>query len=151
MTSHPGEYQEPARTILFLLLFLGCAAFVLLSFYWVFTPRPLLQMNASSLVYRPFPLQTRTIYWVDVVHISAFTWRQVNLISHTNIMTLSFMVKPHGMPAAGKQQLVRVDISTRYFSLKPKELVRLMRNYHAVQLFKNRTNTKVGRRTRQRG
>jgi hypothetical protein len=47
-------YQEPAKTMTFIVVFLIGAAFVTFGPYWTVTPIPLLQLSASGLVYRPF-------------------------------------------------------------------------------------------------
>jgi hypothetical protein len=150
VTSNPWEYQEPARTILFIFALLICAALVLLGLYWTITTRPLLQLNASCLVYRPFPLPTRVIYWADVDHISAFTTQRGVLFSHNTVVTLFFSLKLYGTFSVEEQQVIHIDIGPGTVSRTPQELVRLLQNYHTVQYFEIPMRTKAGSRTRRR-
>src|SRR6185437_12688270 len=73
ISAHGWEYQEPVKTVVFVVILVGSAAFTLLALYWVVTPLPLLQLTASSFTYRPFPLPKRVINWDDMEYISAFT------------------------------------------------------------------------------
>jgi hypothetical protein len=138
---YPWEYQEPLKTILFVVVLLVCATFVLFGLYWTLTPLPLLQLSASGMIYRPFPLPTRTISWDDVDHISASLARKataftpVSGVSHT-ILTLSFTPKPQGRPclsAGTEPPPLEVAVNLGNLSLRADELVRLIRTYHDVQ------------------
>lgn len=71
VTTQPWLYQELAKTIFFIFWGLICASSVVMGLYWTLTPRPLLQLSTTSLVYRPFPRPTRTIVWGDVEHVTA--------------------------------------------------------------------------------
>src|SRR6185312_3367966 len=54
-TANPWAYQEPGKTITFIVLLLVLVPAVAVGLYWTLTPRPLLQLSATSFVYRPFP------------------------------------------------------------------------------------------------
>jgi len=146
--AHGWEYQEPVKTVVFVVILVGSAAFTLLALYWVVTPLPLLQLTASSFTYRPFPLPKRVINWDDMEYISAFTWkRAVNLLMDRTMLTVTFTLKPQcALAPAGRQQ-VQIDISPANFSRKPEELVCLLRDYHAVQ-FDSALTKKARRRAK---
>jgi hypothetical protein len=131
---HPWEYQEPAKTILHVGTLLVFATFVVLALYWVLTPRPLLQISAARLVYRPFPLPTRTIFWEDVAYVSAGVARNAtSLITHATILTLWFTLKPDRRAAGSDEQPLHIDINVGTLSLRADDVVQLVRTYHDVQ------------------
>lgn len=147
ISAHSWEYQEPAKTIIFVVMLVGSAAFTLLALYWVVTPLPLLQLTASSFIYRPFPLPKRVISWDDVEFVQAITWkRAVNLLMDRTILTVTFTLKPQGALAPAGRQQIQIDISPANFSRKPEELVRLLRDYHAVQFDSAVTKKTRGRK-----
>ncbi|HEU4782998.1 MAG TPA: hypothetical protein VFS83_06650 [Ktedonobacterales bacterium] len=151
ITTTPWEYQEPTKTILFIVALLICAVFVLLGLYWTVTPIPMLQLSESRLVYHPFPLPTRTIYWADVALISAFAAkRDTSLFTRATFLTLSFMFKPHDTLAHVDQQSIELDINLGTLSLRAEDLVRLIRNYHEVQFRAEPKHSKTTRQFRRR-
>lgn len=134
VTAHPWEYQEPAKTILFWGFLLISATFIALCLYWTLTPRPLLQLSATSLVYRPFPLPTRTIYWDDVEHVAATAVQvDTSLVTHTTMFMLWFTFKPDRLSAARAQQPLQLEINLGNLSLHANELLALIRAYHDIQ------------------
>lgn len=131
---NPGQYQEPEKTFVFLVVLLGCATFVFFGLYWTLTPRPLLQMSASRLVYRPFPLPTRTICWEDVAYVSAGVARiNTSPVTTATKLTLWFTLKPDRLAAGSDQHPLHIDINLGNLSLRADDLVRLIRAYHDVQ------------------
>jgi hypothetical protein len=138
--AYPWEYQEPAKTILFIMVLLGCAAIAVVGLYWTLTPRPMLQVSAARLVFRRFPLPTRAIHWEDVEHVSAgVTRKTTSPVTHATILTLWFTPKPDRLAAGNDQQPLRLDIRPWSLSLRADDLVQLIRTYHDVQwLQKNR-------------
>ena len=139
-TANPWEYQEPAKTILFIVMLLFMTVLVLLALYWTFTPRPLLYLSASGLVYRPFPLSTRTINWDDVAHISAYvTKRNTTPVTHVTTLALWFTLRPDRLLTSSEQPphqgaiTLRIEINPQHLSLEAGELVELIRNYHDVE------------------
>jgi hypothetical protein len=131
---HPEDYQEPVKTILFIAVLLFCATFALLGLYWTLTPRPLLLVSASGLVYRPFPLPTRTIHWEDVEHVTAGVARRSRpLMTDATVLTLWFTLKPPRLSAGSEQQPLRIDIYPENFSRRADDLVQVLRTYHDVQ------------------
>ncbi len=151
ITATPWEYQEPTKTILFIVVLLICAVFVLFGLYWTVTPIPMLQLSESRLVYHPFPLPTRTIYWADVALISAFAAkRDTSLFTRATFLTLSFMLKPRDALTDVDQQPIELDINLGTLSLRAEELVRLIRNYHEVQFRAEPKHSKTRRQFRRR-
>jgi hypothetical protein len=154
ITAQPWEYQEPAKTILFSVVLLISAAFVVLGLYWTLTPRPLLHLSATELVYRPFPLPTRTIYWHDVEHVAASaTPKDTSLVTHTTIFTLWFIFKPDRLStasAARARQPLQLDIDLGNLSLHADELLALMRHYHDIQWLRPQRDTKAEYKIRRR-
>lgn len=147
ISAHSWEYHEPAKTIVFIVVFVLAAAITLLALYWVITPLPMLELTTSSFIYRPFPLPKRVIQWSDVEHISAHAWkRSVNLLMDRTILTLTFSLNAHGALAAGGSQRIEIDIVPGVFSRKPEALVRLLREYHSVQFYSDPTNAKARKR-----
>jgi hypothetical protein len=130
-------YQQPLKTILFIVVLLVCTTFVVFGLYWTLTPRPLLQLSASGLVYRPYPLPTRTITWDGVDHVSASLGKKEAVftpvfgVTHA-ILTLSFTLKAHPL-SSGTEPLLEVAINLGNLSLRADELVQLIRTYHDVQ------------------
>lgn len=148
ISAHGWEYQEPAKTIVFVMMLVVFAVFTFLALYWVVTPLPLLQLTASSFTYRPFPLPKRVISWEDVEFVQAFTWkRSVNLLMDRTMLTLTFTLKPQGALAYAGRQQIQIDIVPANFSRKAEELVRLLREYHTVQ-FDSAVTKKARRRAK---
>jgi hypothetical protein len=147
ISEHSWEYHEPAKTIVFIVVFVLGAAITLLALYWAFTPLPMLELTTSSFIYRPFPLPKRVIQWSDVEHISAHARkRPVNLIMDRTILTFTFSLNAHGALAAGESQRIEIDIVPGVFSRRPEALVRLLREYHPVQFYSDPTNAKARKR-----
>jgi hypothetical protein len=133
-TVHPWEYQEPAKTILFVVVLLGCATFVGLGLYWTLTPRPLLQLSTTQLVYRPFPLRTRTILWEDVENVTAGVARQATSAwTRATILTFWFSLRSDRFAPGSDDQHLSLDINLGHLSLQADDLVQLVRTYHPVQ------------------
>jgi hypothetical protein len=133
ITTHPENYQEPNKTILFLFVFIVGGLGVLLALYWTFTRRPLLQLTTTSLMYRPFPKPPFTVHWADVVLIEADTRKDSVYpvpFYHITILTLWFNLK-----SEDDQPLypVSIDLRPANFSLSATELVQLIRTYHKVR------------------
>ncbi len=134
VTTHPESYQEPFKTILFIVFGLVLLPFTLYFVYWTLTPRPMLHLSAASLVYRPFPRPTRTIYWEDVELANAFALQQPTRLGlDPTILTLYFTFKPHRLSAYQTQPKLKLDIRMAFFSLHADELIHLMNTYHHVQ------------------
>ncbi len=159
---HPWEYQEPARTILFVLILLICGAIFVIALYWAVTPRPMLYLDASRFVYHRYPLPTCSIAWEDVEGIAAFViQRDIHplLNKTTPILSLSFTLKQrHIGPYTPPIQVLSVDIKPTGLSLRAEELVRIIQQYHPVNFVsavakprpKRRTQGPAWRRTRGR-
>lgn len=152
VTSRPWMYEEPTKTILFIVILLISSAFVLLGLYWTVTPIPMLQLRESCLVYHPFPLPTRTIYWADVAHVSAYAAkRDTSLFTHATFLTLGFLLKSRETITDVDQRLIEIDINLANLSLRAEELVGLIRNYHDVQFRADLKHTKHSNARRQSG
>ncbi len=148
IATYRWEYQEPAKTVVFVVMLVVFAVFTLLALYWVVTPLPLLQLTASSFIYRPFPLPKRVISWEDVEFVQAFTWkRAVNLLMDRTMLTITFTLTPDDALVPGRRQQIQIDIVPANFSRKPEDLVRLLRDYHAVQ-FDSAVTKKARRRAK---
>lgn len=151
ITTQPWAYQEPAKTIAFLVLLLVCAPFIVLGLYWTLTPRPLLQLTGAHLVYRPFPFPTRTIAWEDVDQITAIaTRRDTSLLTHTTFLTLGITLKPDRVGTYAGHQPLQLDLNLGTLSLQADELVQLIRTYHDVHVVPTATRAKAKRTTRRR-
>jgi hypothetical protein len=149
---HPWEYQDPTKTLLFLVVLLGCATVVVFALYWVLTPRPLLQISAARLVYRPFPLPTRTIVWEDVAYVLAGVARNnMSLVTHATILTLWFTLKPDRLAAGSDEQPLHIDINLGTLSLRADDLVQLVRTYHDVRWLPTDPRHAAGQRGHPRG
>lgn len=140
VTANPWEYQEPAKTILFIVILLISATLVLLALYWTLTPRPLLHLSASGLVYSPFPLPTRTINWDDVEQVSAYvTKKNTSPVTHVTILALWFTLRPDRLFTSSEQPPLqgainlRIEINPQHLSREANEPVQLIRNYHDVE------------------
>jgi len=149
---HPWEYQQPAKTILHAGALLVFATLVVLALYWVLTPRPLLQISAARLVYRPFPLPTCTIFWEDVAYVSAGVARKAtSRVTHSTILTLWFTLKPDRLAAGSGQQPLHLDINVGTLSLRADDVVQLVRTYHTVQWLPTDPSPAAGQRGHPRG
>ncbi len=151
VTSQPWAYQEPDKTISFIVVLLLLAPLIMLCLYWTLTPIPLLYLSAASLVYHPFPLPTRTIYWDDVERVSAFAMRRdTSPLTHATIITLSFTLKPDRLAAYRGQQRLQLDINLSTLSLHADDLLQMLRTYCEVQVLQTSTKSKAHRKTRRR-
>lgn len=131
ITNQPWSYQEPTKTIFFIVVLLILAPMVALGSYWTLTSRPLLQLSATGLVYRPFPRPTRTISWDDVESLIAY--RSVTgQGAPTKILTLRFTLKPHGLSADQAPQRLGLDIHLQLLSLSADELIERISAYHPL-------------------
>ncbi|HEX8033736.1 MAG TPA: hypothetical protein VF510_07810 [Ktedonobacterales bacterium] len=130
--THPELYQEPTKTIFFIVWTLICASGVAVGLYWILTPRPLLQLSATSLVYRPFPRPTRIISWDDVEWLTAY--RSVTRQgAPAKVLTLRFTFKSHRLSADRAPQQLRLDINLLpLLSLSADELIELISAYHPL-------------------
>ena len=152
VTYEPWKYQEPTKTIIFIVILLFCGVFVLLGLYWTVTPIPMLQLSESRLVYHHFPLPTRTISWAEVAHVSAYAAkRDTSLFTHATFLTLRFLLKSRESITDVDQRLIEVDINLANLSLRAEELVGLIRNYHDVQFRADLKHTKHSNARRQSG
>lgn len=149
--TYPWAYQEPGKTIGFIFLLVTFAPLTVLGLYWTLTPRPLLQLSSTSLVYRPFPRPTRTISWDDVERITAVAPQTDTSQKWTPVTTLTiwFTFKPHRLLADQAQQRLQLDINLRLLSLSADELLQLMRNYHEVQSLQTPRKSKAARNSRR--
>ena len=151
ISMRPWMYQEPAKTLLFIVVFLIGTIFVLLGLYWTVTPIPMVQLSESCLVYHPFPLPTRTINWVDVAHILAVAERRdTSLYTRATFLTCWFTLKPRDNPINADPQQIDIDINLGNLPLHAEELVRLIRNYHDVQFRSDLKHPKARRQSRRR-
>jgi hypothetical protein len=134
VTANRWQYQEPAKTILHVVMLLVFATFFVFAVYWTLTPRPLLQVSASRLVCRRFPFPTRTISWEDVAYVSAGVARKATSpLTHATILTLWFSLKPDRLAAGSEEPPLHLAINPGTLSLRADEVVQLIRSYHAVQ------------------
>jgi hypothetical protein len=144
---HPWEYQEPAKTILFVVVLLVCASFVGLGLYWTLTPRPLLQLSTTQFIYRPFPLRTRTILWEDVENVTAGVAQQATISwIRPTILTLWFILRSDRLATGSDRQHLSLDINPGHLSLQADDLVKLIRTYHPVQWLRKYPGTAAGQR-----
>jgi hypothetical protein len=150
-TAQPWMYQEPAKTVVFFLLLLVLAAFIVLGLYWTLTPRPLLQLTSTHLVYRPFPFPTRTIAWEDVDHVIAIAMRRdTSPVTHATFLTLGITLKRGRVGAYGGRQPLHLDLNLSNFSLQADELIHLIRSYHEVVMVPAPQRRAAKRTTRRR-
>jgi len=147
-TATPWAYQEPGKMIVFIAGLLILAPAVAVGLYWTLTPRPLLQLSATSLVYRPFPRATRTIVWDDVEQVIVYhdATRQGRPATR---LTLWCIFKP---PLWTDRALKRrqMDINLQLLSLSADELIELIGTYHHVHTLrtpKNPQNAQAARTT----
>ncbi|HLZ23358.1 MAG TPA: hypothetical protein VKQ30_14675 [Ktedonobacterales bacterium] len=120
--THPWLYQEPTKTIFFIVWTLICVLMLALGLYWTLTTRPLLQLSATSLIYRPFPRPTRTIVWDNVEWLTAFPSRGTRQRSPARILTLRVTFKPHHLFADRAPQKLQLDINLQLLSLSADEV-----------------------------
>jgi hypothetical protein len=133
-TPNPWEYQEPAKSLVFLGVLLVSTISLLLALYWTLTPLPLLRLSASEMIYRPFPLSSRTIRWEEVEHVFAtVTRRPIGLWRSRAILTLLFALKSPRIEAGQARRPLRLDINPGQVSRRPDELVALVQTFHHVQ------------------
>ncbi len=143
ITNHPEAYQEPTKTIMFIVVLLFLAPLIALGLYWTLTPLPLLELSTASLIYRRFPLPTRTIYWDDVERVSACAMRRdTSPLTHATILTLWFTLKPDRLSAYQGQQRLDLDINLSTLSLHADDLLQMIRNYHDVQMLQTPKKSK---------
>lgn len=151
VTSQPWAYQEPGKTISFIVVLLLLAPLIVLGLYWTLTPIPLLYLSAASLLYRPFPLPTRTIYWDDVEYVTAFAMRRdTSPLTHATVLALSFTLKPDRLYAYRGQQRLQLDINLSTLSLHADDLIQMIRTYCDIQVLQTSTKSKAHRKTRRR-
>lgn len=141
--TNPWAYQEPAKTIAFLVWGLLGAFGVMAGLYQTLTPRPILQLSATSLVYHRFLRPTQTIFWDDVEQVTAYHDGMSRRVP-SRMLTLSFTFKPHRFSADQVQQRRQMDIYAQLLSLSADELIDLIGTYHhvhALRIPRNPQNT----------
>jgi hypothetical protein len=133
VTTNPWMYREPANTMVFLAILLFCAALAFCGLYWTSTPRPMLELSPSRLVYRRFPLPIRVIHWDDVEGISAVaSKRNLNPSMSIVVLILGFMLKPHS-DSTRNDNPVSIEINLKNISAAAIDVVNAMRAYHEIQ------------------
>lgn len=130
-TASPWAYQEPFKSIMFILILLTLMPTVAVGLYWTLTPRPMLELSATSFVYRPFPGSVRIISWDDVKWLSAFPERQART---ARTLTLLFTLTPQRdrLLAAQAPQKLRLTVNLHLLSRSADELIDLMSAYHPL-------------------
>ena len=134
ISANPWEYQEPAKTLLFLGTLLVPTIFLLLALYWTLTPLPLLRLSAAEMIYQPLPLPSRTIRWEEVEDVFAsVTRRPTGLWRSRSILTFLFALKSPRIEAGKALRHLRLNINPGLLSRRPDELVALVQTFHDVQ------------------
>lgn len=131
VTANPWEYQEPFKSILFILVLLSLVPAIAVGLYWTLTPRPMLELSATSFVYRPFPRRTRIISWDDVEWLSAFPERQGHS-ARTLTLLFTVMPQPDRLSAEQAPQKLRLTINLQLLSRSTDELIDLISAYHPL-------------------
>lgn len=133
VTTSPWMYQEPWKTMIFIVVLLSLIPAIAVSLYWILTPRPLLQLSATSFVYRPFPLlgHTRIIAWDDVKWLSAFP-EATRQGRPARTLTLLFTLTPPRLSIGQAPQKLRLTISLQLLSRSSDELIDLICAYHPL-------------------
>ena len=129
--TYPWLYQEPAKMIAFIVWGLIGAFGVMVGLYQTLTPRPILQLSATSLVYHSFLRPTQTIFWDDVEQVTAYHDAMRRRVP-ARILTLWFTFKPHRFSTDQVQQRRQMDIHLQLLPLSADELIDLIGTYHHV-------------------
>ena len=134
VTARPWLYQEPYKTLVFALVILLSGAALVMSLYWTFTPLPMLLLNATRLVYRPYPLVRRSYQWADIINISAS--KETKSISsymiRYTVLRVSIRLRRRAAMRLGNKPRYTLTIRQSMISISFVELVHLMRRYHKV-------------------
>jgi hypothetical protein len=133
ITARPWLYQEPYKTLVFAFGTLLFGALLVMSLYWTFTPLPMLLLNATELVYRPYPLVRRSYQWADIINISASkeTTRSTYMFRYT-VLRVSIKLRRRAAMRQGNRPRYTLTIRQSMISISYVELVHLMRRYHKV-------------------
>jgi hypothetical protein len=117
-----------------ILILLGTAPFVANFGYWTLTSHPLLELSATSFVYRPFldlPKHARTISWDEVEWLSASPEaRRQGRPART--LTLLFRFTPPRLSAGQATQTFRLTIYLTFLSVSAAKLVDMLNAYHPL-------------------
>lgn len=135
VTNNAWEYQEPAKTILFALIFSLFGFGAVVGSYWIVSPAPLVILDSQLLKYHPLPFRTKVIYWHDVKSITAVrTERRINL-HRTVVLTLRITLKPSAMPYAGSRvNPIKLTIGESSFprNVRVEDLIAHISQHHHV-------------------
>lgn len=134
-TATPWAYQEPGKTISFIVVLLSLIPAVVVGGYWTLTPRPLLELSATRFVYRPCPLlgRTRSISWDEVTWLSVFpeATRQ-GRPARTLTVQFTFTPPPDRRPAGQAPQKLQLTINLQLLARSADEVIDLMSAYHPL-------------------
>lgn len=133
-TTNPWLYQEPFKTMFFLIWLLAGLVGIVLGFYWTVTPVPLLQLNALGMVYQPYPFVHRTIWWEDLYGISALTDSRTVRLVRVVSLTLWFTIKPHAAMTYGGRTKLKWTIGQARLPVAAEDVERLIARYHTVRI-----------------
>ncbi len=128
-TANPWMYQEPFKTLLFIAIAACCLVGTLVSMYWTATSSPKLLLNATELVYQPFPFVTRRIRWVDVSSIHPVTTSTRVHGVRVTTLTLFIQVRPEAVAAYGYQAVVKLKIVQGLLPVPVREVIPLLGHY----------------------
>lgn len=134
ITARPWQYQEPYKTLVFAFGTVLFGAALVISLYWTFTPLPMLLLNATELVYRPYPLVRRSYQWADIINISASKEtksRSTYMIRYT-VLRVRIKLRRRAAMRYGNKPRYTLTIRQSMISISFVELVHLMRRYHKV-------------------
>jgi hypothetical protein len=111
VATNPWIYQEPFKTAFFIIWLLLSMAGFLAGLYWTVTPMPILQLDTTGLIYQPYPLKKRSVYWADLHGISVFKQSATITLVRIVRLTLWFHIKPHTVFAYGSRSRLEWSIA----------------------------------------
>ena len=136
--TNPWLYQEPFKTLFFLIWLLVGLVGVVIGLYWMVTPLPLLQLTPLGMVYQQHPFVHRTIWWEDLYSISALTDARTVRLVRVVSLTLWFTIKPHAAMTYGGRTKLTWTIGQARLPVAVEYVERLIARYHTVRIVDRR-------------
>lgn len=137
VVTHPWLYVEPVKTLFFGAWLLLCGTIVLMGLYWMLTPLPMIELNATGMMYQRLPLMRRNVRWDDVSDINAFTTSWKSYFRRVTQLILTIRLKPHAaLLYQGREQLVW-KFGPALLPVPLDGVVRDIERYHHVKIAKS--------------
>jgi hypothetical protein len=126
-------YDDPFKTGIFLTWGAGCLLLVLTWLYRLVTPLPVLQVDSTGLVYRPFPFVRRGLHWAEVERLGAFQLSyRMSWLVHVERLELLVQLTPEAMEAHGNREWLSVKLNGRLLPVGRDVVVRQIQRYHPI-------------------